>query len=139
MYAIRSYYATATPEPTESSAAGMNTRTISGTLLDSNGNPMAGYVVELHSDPMTTVTDAQGRYTFRDVEYTNHELIVKTPKGEEIAVFTLAFSQGDTTDTDVTETGVNITYTKSTATVQIEVALKADKGGAEISQVLVIV
>jgi hypothetical protein len=97
---------------------------------------MAGYVVELHSDPITTVTDANGRYTFHDVEYTKHEMIVKTPKGEEIATFELSFSEGEEFDTDVTDEGVSITFTNSTATVEIEVALAADQRGARISQVL---
>mgnify|MGYP000398037725 CR=1 FL=1 len=126
---------TVTPTVTPSQTAGANTRTITGTLLDSNGNPMAGYVVELHSDPITTITDANGRYTFRDVEYTKHEMIVKTPKGEEIAAFELSFSQGEEFDTDVTEKGVNVTFTNSTATVDIEVAVAADQSGATISHV----
>jgi hypothetical protein len=126
----------ATPSPSQT--ASPDTRTITGTLLDSNGNPMAGYVVELHSDPITTVTDANGRYTFYDVDYTSHELIVKTPKGEEIAAFEIEFSQGDKVGTDVTEQGVDITYTSSTTTVDIEVALAADDSGAEIAQVQVV-
>lgn len=96
---------------------------------------MTGYVVELHSDPITTITDAYGRYTFYDVDYTNHEMIVKTPKGEEIATFELSFSQGNIFGTDLTEEGVNITFTKSTATVDIEVAVAADQGGATILDV----
>ena len=95
---------------------------------------MAGYVVELHSNPMTTVTDKNGRYTFYDVDYTSHELIVKTAEGEKIAVFELAFSEGDAFNTDVTKAGVNITYTNSTATVNIEVKLMPDQSGAAISQ-----
>ena len=84
---------------------------------------------------MTTVTDANGRYTFYDVDYTSHELIVKTEKGEKIAAFDLAFSEGENFSTDVTEEGVNITYTRSTDTVSIEVKLIPDQGGAKISQV----
>jgi hypothetical protein len=122
-----------TPSPTQ--MPGTNTGIISGTLLDSNGNPMAGYVVELHSDPMTTVTDANGRYAFYDVDYTSHELIVKTPEGDKIAEFELVFSEGEEFSTDVTEKGVDITYMRSTDTVNIEVKLIPDQSGAEISQV----
>ena len=124
---------TATGTPTTTPEA--NSRTITGTLLDSDGNPMAGYVVELHSDPITTVTDANGRYTFYDVDYTSHELIVKTAEGEKIAEFELAFVEGEEFGTDMSEKGVNITYTRSTETVNIEVELIPDQGGAAISQV----
>jgi hypothetical protein len=124
-----------TPSATPSETANGNTRTITGTLLDSDGNPMAGYVVELHSDPITTVTDVNGRYTFYDVDYTSHELIVKTESGEKIAEFELVFSEGEEFSTDVTEEGVDITYTRSTETVNIEVKLIPDQSGAAISEV----
>jgi hypothetical protein len=124
--------------PSPSQTASPDTRTITGTLLDSNGNPMAGYVVELHSDPITTITDANGRYTFYDVEYTKHELVVKTSEGDEIAVFELSFSQGEEFGTDVTDDGVSITFTRSTSSVNIEVAVAADQSGASISQVQVV-
>jgi len=121
--------------PAASQTPSVNTRTITGTLLDSDGTPMAGYVVELHSDPVTTITDAQGHYTFNDVDYTKHELIVKTSNGEKVAAFALKFSEGNEFDTDVKEDSVNITFTKSTVTVNIEVVVVADRGEASISKV----
>lgn len=96
---------------------------------------MVGYVVELHSDPMTTITDENGRYTFNDVEYTNHELIIKTPKGENVASFELNFSQGEDFSSAMSEKGANITYTQKTETVTLEVTLKPDQSGAAISAV----
>ena len=114
----------------------INTRTISGTLVDSNGNPLAGYVVELHSDPITTITDTDGQYTFYNVDYTDHKLIVKTPKGEEITAFTLSFLEDDIFSANISKKGVDITFTKSTITVDIQVVVDADQVGASISQVL---
>ncbi len=89
----------------------------------------------MHSDPMTTVTDSQGRYAFHNVPYTNHELIVKTPEDEKIAEFTLAFLEGDEFSTDLTDKGVSITYTGSTETVNIVVEVTQDQSSAAISQV----
>ena len=128
---------TATPVPsaTPIPTAAANTRTITGTLVDSNGNAMAGYLVELHSEPMTTVTDANGWYAFYDVDYTSHDLIVKTAEGKKIVGFELDFSEGEKFSTDLTEKGVDITYTRSTETVNIEVKLIPDQSGATISQV----
>jgi hypothetical protein len=130
------------PTPTVSAAPSStqtplpNTRTISGTLVDSNGKPLAGYVVELHSDPITTITDTDGHYTFYNVDYTDHKLIVKTPKGEEITAFKLSFLEDDIFGANITKKGVDITFTKSTVTVDIQVIVDADQGGAAISQVL---
>lgn len=135
--------ATATPPPTPTSAPkdtpaeslAHSMRTIAGTLLDSIGSPISRYVMELHSDPMTTVTDKNGRYIFYDVEYTNHKLVVKTPADEIVAAFELAFSEGEEFGMAISEKGVNITYTQSTETVNIEIKLISDKGSAVISQV----
>jgi hypothetical protein len=131
---------TATPVPSATETpvvtALANARTITGRLLDADGNPMAGYVVELHSDPVITVTNANGEYAFYDVDYTNHELIVKTAEGKTIAEFELAFSEGEEFRTDVSEAGADITYTRSTETINIEVKLIPDQSGAAISQVV---
>jgi hypothetical protein len=81
------------------------------------------------------VTDANGRYTFRDVDYVSHELVVKTPAGEKIAEFALEFSEGKEFGTNMTEAGADITYTRSTETVNIEVVVIPDQSGAKISQV----
>ncbi len=91
--------------------------------------------MELHSDTITTVTDANGQYTFEEVDYTSHELIVKTPEGGRIAGFELAFSEGEEFNTQMTDKGVNITYTPGTQTVNIEVKLIPDQSGAAIAQV----
>ena len=104
-------------------------------MVDSNGNPLARYVIELHSDPITTITDADGHYTFYNVDYTDHELIVKTPKGIKIATFTLSFSEGDKFSVDVRKKGVDIRFTKSIITVDIQVVVDADQSGAAIFQV----
>lgn len=93
--------------------------------------------MELHSDPVTTVTDADGRFEFHGVDYTHHELIVKKPAGEQIAGFELTFSEGDKVGTDVTENGVNITYIRSTAIVTIDMALNAGESSTAISKVTV--
>lgn len=96
---------------------------------------MSGYIVELHSDPMTAVTDAKGRYSFDNVDYTSHQLIVKTPEGEKFAEFELSFTEGAKFGAEMTETGADIIYTSGTETVSIEVELLPDRGGAVISRV----
>ncbi len=110
-------------------------RTVTGTLLDADGNPLVGYIVELHSEPITTVTDVNGRYTFNNVEYTNHVLTIKTPEGEEIASFELLFYPGNETSTMVTDNGATITYTPGTLAIDIMVELSADQNSAKIVKV----
>ena len=71
------------------------TMTLTGTLYDKDGNPLAGYTVELHSDPMSTVTDDQGRFTFTGVAIEEHTLTVKNPSGHTLQTFTVSMHNGD--------------------------------------------
>jgi len=96
---------------------------------------MAGYIVELYSNPATTATDANGRYTFDNVDYVAHSMIIKTAGGNKVAEFELTFKEGEQFSMNMTEKGVNITYTQSTEAVNIEIKLNPDLAGAEISRV----
>ena len=79
--------------------------------------------------------NANGYFAFNDISYTHHELIVKKADGVQIAVFDLDFTQGGQFRTDVTQTGVNITYTGKEAAINIEFALTKDQNGVKILQV----
>ncbi|MBS6395815.1 MAG: carboxypeptidase regulatory-like domain-containing protein [Clostridiales bacterium] len=59
--------------------------TIRGHVVDGNSRAMAGYTVELHSTPRTTVTDGNGYFEFANVEYGTHELFVKDAAGNLLA------------------------------------------------------
>lgn len=59
--------------------------TISGSVSDSNGDPVEGATVTLHSNPRTTTTDASGTYSFYDVPAGEHTLHVAPPDGTDLA------------------------------------------------------
>ena len=54
-----------------------------GTLVDNNGNPIPYYTIEVHSDVVTTTTDAEGNFEVY-VPKQEHELVVKDTTGLEI-------------------------------------------------------
>ena len=56
---------------------------ICGRLVDTNGNPVPDYEVQLHSDPMTDITGAAGDFFFSPVEYGDHTLTLIDANGEE--------------------------------------------------------
>jgi hypothetical protein len=57
-----------------------------GIIRDNNGKPMLGVLVELHSDPRITYTNAAGEYKFDNIEIGAHTLLLKNPYTlEEIA------------------------------------------------------
>ncbi|MDP4146186.1 MAG: leucine-rich repeat domain-containing protein [Bacillota bacterium] len=48
------------------------TGTVEGTVTDVNGKPIKGIRIELHSNPIYTLTDENGHYKFTNVELGNH-------------------------------------------------------------------
>lgn len=55
---------------------------LSGQVVYSDGTPASGLTLELHSDPMTTVTDSQGGFLFASVEQGHHTVTIKSASGE---------------------------------------------------------
>jgi hypothetical protein len=52
------------------------TTTVSGTVLDNNNNPIAGAEVTIMSDPVTVITDTEGKFT-ATVEIGTHTIEIK--------------------------------------------------------------
>jgi len=73
---------------------------ISGYIKDSNGNPLKGYIVELHSTPRTYTTDKDGYFKFDNVEEGEHTLIVKDSNGKVLVTKELNVIEGTETKLD---------------------------------------
>lgn len=71
----------------------MTTKTISGVVYDNNGNPVAGATVTL-GNGQTTTTDANGSYSFDNVEPGKHTVTISKEGSETIT------SDVDVPDTD---------------------------------------
>ncbi len=63
-------------------------------LVDENGNPLSGISLELHSDPMTAVTDENGAAEFKEVDFGKHTLYVKDSEGKTLAKQTFYVASG---------------------------------------------
>lgn len=92
---------------------------ITGTLLDSDGNPIAGKTVKLHSKVVTTVTDSKGRFTFTNVPLVDHELIIESSEGTELGRYDLSFGKSDSTSYSVDDTDVDVNVTSNTVAIDI--------------------
>lgn len=68
--------------------------TLSGTLYDSNGDPLSNMTVELHSKVMTTKTNAIGFYIFENVVPGEHTLYVKDEADNEMASIAITIAKG---------------------------------------------
>ena len=70
--------------------------TVSGSIVDSNNDPVAGATVTVTSDPISTVTDAQGKFSV-EVEPGAHTLTA-TKDGVTISERSLTASSGEPMD-----------------------------------------
>ncbi len=66
--------------------------TVFGYITDVDGNPIPNVLVELHSDPLQTYTDADGYFEFTDVPVGEHMLYVLDDRFETSSGLTVAIS-----------------------------------------------
>ena len=64
-------------------------------VMDSNNQPMANAIVELHSTPQTALTNASGYATFNPVEFGTHTFIVKDSAGNVLATKEFELQEGN--------------------------------------------
>ena len=55
---------------------------LSGIVAYTDGTPAAGRRLELHSDPITTVSDSKGGFLFPNVPQGEHTISILTDEGE---------------------------------------------------------
>lgn len=100
------------------------TVTITGVLTDENGKPLIGKIVELHSDPMSTVTDKEGRFTFENVCVEHHTLIIMDTAGDPLKEFEIDLNtEEEFTWEEDENTCVNIMLSKDTAAINLSISL----------------
>lgn len=104
-----------------------NTGVVHGYVTDGDNKGIEGALIELHSKPRTTYTDADGYYRFDNVEAGEHNLYVKNPYTLEILrkITVQAKANGEDTIVDLnpTETidwGIDI---RDGETVEVNVIL----------------
>lgn len=108
---------------------------ISGKLVDSNGNPLAGYTVTLHSNPITTTTDSNGVFVFENVPLTNHTLLIKSKDENEIGRYSLSFTQDDSTSFTTGEKQISIINTPNTVAIDVLINVSEDGNSTQIDNV----
>jgi hypothetical protein len=84
----------------------VSSATVSGTVLDSNGDPVSGALVTITSTPVTTNTDSNGDFTAL-VEVGDHTIIVTSGNS---TVYQGNFSASDTTPIDLGDLAPSIPF-----------------------------
>lgn len=107
---------------------GVPVEDLSGTLIDSDGNPLAGYTIVLHSDPITRVTDTNGKFLFEDVPFNNHTMIVSNGV-DEIGRYKLSFSGASAQDSSIDNTAHIAGFKYTSDTMCVDLLLQLTESG----------
>ena len=107
---------------TPSGESSANYVSFSGYVLDKNGNPLSGVIVEIHSEVQTTTTDSNGYFKFDRVEFGAHTIYIKTVDGDVLA--TRSFNLVKTSDE---VTGENDIVSVPGSVVSLDIAVSDDK------------
>lgn len=72
-------------------------------IVDKNDSPLANYIVEMHSNVKTAITDISGDAVFKEIEVGRHTIYIKNGEGEIVASkkFTLAIGNELSANGDV--------------------------------------
>jgi len=74
------------------------TVTITGQLLDSDGNPIPNKAVELFATSTVVITDMNGKFKFENVKIGNYKIYVRSLDGETIEELPVIISFGEITE-----------------------------------------
>lgn len=80
----------------KSKPASVSSRSVNAVMsfVDGNGKPLSGVALELHSDPMTALTDASGAAAFDNIEFGKHTLYIKDSSGKALAEKKFSIASG---------------------------------------------
>ena len=80
---------------------------IKGVLKDIDGNVLAGYTVELHSEVKTAITNEKGEYSFEDVSEGLHTIIVRAPENTIVSYTQITVAYDSNSDYEHNIIGFN--------------------------------
>ena len=94
---------------------------ITGSLVDSNDNPIEGATIEIHSTVRTGITDSNGDFNIIGVEPGEHEVIVKNSSNVSIATDTISILKGENESVNAKQ----VTVDKSKEIIDVKIELSA--------------
>ena len=107
---------------------------VTGHLVDSDGNPLVGYIVTLQPSGRTTTTDENGEYLFTDVDDGVQSVTISTADGETIGTCEVTIEKAAQASSSQDGNSVNIAYS-DLLTAQIDWQTSADGKSAAVTEV----
>lgn len=100
----------------------------SGQVLYTDGTPCANQKIELHSDPMRTITDAEGFFCFANVEIGEHHLSILDETGSPVSEMTVQIERNKDVKAGQVKGSADICYLSvAEKVVQIHVKVRLDE------------
>ena len=107
---------------------------VTGYLVDSDGNPLVGYIVTLQPSGRTATTDENGEYLFMDVDDSVQSITISTADGEIIGTCEVTIEKAAQASSSQDGNSVNIAYS-DLLTAQIDWQTSADGKSAAVTEV----
>lgn len=100
----------------------------SGQIWNADGSPCGNQMLELHSEPMRTVTDSEGFFYFRSVETGEHRLAMLDEAGQELGAVGVTIGRDKTVSYGNIEKGISGEYqlAVSEQAVVIHIKIRVD-------------
>ena len=108
----------------EAPAAQGKTYTVQGTVMR-NGQPVSGITMELRSTLKTYVTDANGKFSFADVECGKHSLTV-LKNGEIVGYVEFILLEGNQVDLSLTDGVYTVNTNQNAIGIDLVLTLESD-------------
>lgn len=99
----------------------------SGQMLYTDGTPCSNQKIELHSDPMQTVTDSEGFFYFKDVEIGDHRLSVLDENNNPVSQLSVQIKRDKSVTAGLVDNSADsCLFSVSDTVMQIHVKIKLD-------------
>ena len=113
-------------------------REVSGNISIEGGEGQEGVPVTLNSNPRTVFTDANGDFSFNNVGFTDHTLVIRNGEGNIIGEYELDFTLGNETRVVIDGATAYITYESNAIMVWLDITMNASGTGTTLDDVTVI-
>lgn len=108
---------------------------LSGLVRYTDGTPCANKVLELHSQPRTTVSDGNGRFFFYNIAQGAHTVVVVGGDGQTLGSLTVTFDEGQSSARIYkSDGGYTLSVPADALLLEIDIVLDAATGAVTIDE-----
>ncbi len=104
--------------------------TIKGKLVSKDGTVLVNYIIEMHSDPIKTMSDENGYYEFDGVSEGDHTIIVKDPDENIVGMKTVTVAYETKTNIENSVVG----YEDNNSNIEMNIQLMSGELNLDVKE-----